>query len=110
MIPGSDVMYKTGNDLFRDCTQGESVFDKTAGRPKEVLAHASCVSYIAGVVDVQGMRNMLGISHTFCVPKEVPMSQLASIVLKYLKNNPEDRHGVAAAFVNGALLEAFPCK
>lgn len=72
---------------------------------------ASCEMYIVGVVD----RMFLDASDQeqrtdFCLPQGVKSGQLRLVVMKYLRDNPEVLHAVAASNIGAAVSIAFPCK
>ncbi len=46
-----------------------------------------------------------------CIPTErVSLGQLGRVVVKYLKDHPEEEHDAAVVLVVVALREAFPCE
>jgi len=56
--------------------------------------------------ELEGMSNQL---LRVCMPPEVERGQMIDVVIKYLDNNPAERHGPARMLTWLALLEAFPC-
>lgn len=48
-------------------------------------------------------------SWDFCVPKDVPVSQLVRVVVKYLEEHPAQLHNPAHGLVYASLKDAFPC-
>ncbi len=73
--------------------------------------HATCQSYIAGIIDYHQLLRSLGTSPSvdFCVPESVKMNDLQDIVWTYLAQNAENDQFIAAPAVALALFEAFPC-
>lgn len=45
----------------------------------------------------------------FCTPDNVTNGQMEDIVVKYLKDHPDERHMLAAILVVKAMTKAFPC-
>ncbi len=45
-----------------------------------------------------------------CIPENVTNGQVSDVVIKYLRDHPEERHILAAILVVKAMAEAFPCK
>lgn len=48
----------------------------------------------------------------FCFPKKTPLirGQIQLIILKWLKEHPDELHGSAHILIVKALMSAFPCK
>jgi len=89
----------TGNELLRLC---KARFSEAT---VESLAKGNtCVSYVAGVVDA------LFYDSKFCLPDKMPAEQFVRIAIKYMEENPEVLHFIAAPIVVRALSEAFPCE
>jgi hypothetical protein len=66
------------------------------------------MSYVAGVLDGWYLRDDEHL--TICEPNDVTNGQEGLIVLKYLRDHPEELHLKAAALVIKAMGKAFPCK
>lgn len=87
----------TGNDIYDWGVQFER-----EGSPTTTSSFGY-IGYISGASDA--MNNIL-----FCTPKNVTYLQAGSIVMKYLRNNPESRNELASALVLKAMAKAYPCK
>jgi Rap1a immunity proteins len=96
--------WKDGNQIYENCNAEKD----------DVVYHqnyAACLFYILGVVDaLQLGKSLYKNDDIFCIPENVRAGQLSAIVLKYLKDHPEERHWSASALVALALKGAFPCK
>jgi 2-methylcitrate dehydratase PrpD len=89
----------TGNKLLEEC------------EATEPFRQAFCLGYIMGVTDVDGMDGAaFPERRRTCVPEDVTNGQLLDILVKYLKNHPEERHYSAAVLAIKAITKAFPCK
>jgi hypothetical protein len=96
---GQRVSTTTGNDLLESCES------------KGNLEHAFCLGYIIGVTDVEGMDSaVFPERRRSCVAENVSNGQVRDVVVKYLKDHPEERHLQAAILVVKAMGQAFPCK
>jgi hypothetical protein len=103
----------SGNSFLRDC----SVVNKEKTAPAEDTESVACLLYVGGVM--QGAELGSGVTRfeakpmalpkLFCRPENVEMLQLARIVLKYIRENPEKANKETAALVIMALREAYPC-
>ena len=95
------AFFKSGNALHADC---QSKID--------TLNRAVCYGYIMGVVDSRPKDGKTAkiLDWPYCVPGGVNGGQITDTVIKWLTNNPEKRHFVAASLIIAALSEAFPCK
>jgi hypothetical protein len=77
----------------------------------ETARQTFCLGYITGASDVDGMDGATFPERRHsCVREEVTNGQLKDVVVKYLKDHPEERHLLAAILVVKAQAKAFPCK
>lgn len=107
-FPSQAQGMNTGNDAI-------TMLGCTGEKP-----HSSCVAYVAGVVGGVCQHEQLLAAeagrtdprncHWFCPPAEgIPPSQVARIVVKFLREHPELLHMSAPVLVMRAMTEAFPC-
>jgi len=92
MLLGSPTSYAaivSGNSLVQYCEKGDAGFED-----------GFCYGYMVGVYEKM-------VDVIICPPNGVTVNQIASIVMKYLKENPEDLHLSAISLVSLALAEAF---
>jgi len=80
--------YLSGNDLWEWCKGGND---------------SACMGYVLGVVD-QWLRTKPRI----CA-EGVTRGQITDVVIKFLRDEPENRHYVAASIVELAASRAFAC-
>jgi len=105
----------SGNAFARLC----SVIDKDV----ETMIHTdygdemACLGYVSGFVN--GVEFEAGYAEAqagrklhkpFCRPDDTENGQLIRIVLKYIRDNPEEAHHQTAVLVMNALAKAYPCK
>lgn len=105
--------FTSGNTFLRLCSGVEKEQRTTA----ETEHGAGCLLYIGGFVEgvetghtatkVQTKREDLPMP--FCRPDNVENAQLVRIVLKYIRENPEDSHQPTALVALWAFQKAFPC-
>ena len=88
----SDV---SGNTLLHRCTSDE-------GGDLNF-----CVGYIEGIRDATVLCDLNGKQRTD-IPAEVTSEQMKDVVVKYLRDHPEERHKQGALLVIYALRLAFP--
>jgi hypothetical protein len=83
-----------------------------------------CITYIMGIHN--GMSTAIGIYKAMkspkgagegnlrdvgvCLPQEMPAKQLSRIVVKYIRNHPENAHWTTTLLAFNAWLAAFPCR
>ena len=72
----------------------------------------SCQTYIAGVVDYHRLQRSLGTVPTvdFCLPDNITMGDIKTLVVRYLYRYTEHRDFIAAPAVAMALFQQFPCR
>ena len=97
-VPLLSKMFVSGNELYSYCQSASSV------------DQGICTGYIGGVVDSQiTVLTALKLHNPVCGPQNVTTGEMKDIVLRSLREHPEERHYTAASLVLGALAEAFPC-
>jgi len=110
-----NLMAHDGNAHLRSCKSYlRAIEDRPLRTDKLVdLPNAEsglCVGYTWAVIDshkqLYGNLNV----RTYCVPEAVNTNQLIRVTVKYLENNPNRLHYLAASLVENAFEEAFPCK
>jgi len=70
----------------------------------------ACGLYIMGVADTHDIFVMWkDIEGYSCIPKDVTDTQLSTVVIKYLKDHPENLHLGAAGAILTAITKAWPC-
>jgi hypothetical protein len=89
-----------GNRLVLDMREFEKVEESNTNADFE--ASGSYMGFILGVHD--------SISSKLCSSGKVTVRQVASIVTKYLKDNPGEWSAPAHKLVEKALRKAFPCR
>ncbi|MGB7655220.1 MAG: Rap1a/Tai family immunity protein [Novosphingobium sp.] len=90
----------SGNTFLQHCR------DANSGKPGvSSLDFGLCYGYLAGIVD----GDSLGEHPHVCRPNGVTNGQAMDVVLKFLEDNPADRHYSAGPLVLLALMKAFPC-
>jgi hypothetical protein len=107
-----DLPEKSGNAFVRFC----SAVDKDKNTEEEIPHVWGCLGYVEGLVE--GMdggyffyeNSMKGpVTRAFCVPPDTSHGQLVRIVLKFIRNNPEEAHKRTAFLIVEAINKAFPC-
>jgi len=103
-----------GNALLNTCQSVE----KAELSDSDAISLQFCYGYIQGVIDDddiwQGLmssdKNQKHSHGKICLPNEgIFYTQLARIVVKYLKEHPEQLHWTGSVLVHNALLAAFRC-
>lgn len=82
------------------------------GKELAPSAHASCQSYIAGIIDYNDLFKSVGKTNPkvdFCLPPALTYADLQRIVLEYLQKSRNYQESPAAAAVVMALKQEFPC-
>lgn len=101
-----------GNELLRNCNAAVRQADGEKVDGVEALGGVYCTGYLAGFAASHAVEAMAKPQRRlYCLPeKGLEGSQLARIVTKHLKKNPEELHTSARMHVVTALTVAFPCK
>src|SRR5262245_26406341 len=86
----------SGNDLLRDCEGADLPF---------------CQGYFTGWGNtLHGFIEITKGRQPICYPDGVTLDQTISIVVKYLREHPEERHYTAESEMFMALIKVFPCQ
>ncbi|WP_340099020.1 Rap1a/Tai family immunity protein [Sinorhizobium fredii] len=90
----SDYFYfENGNKLLRACDG-------------DAYAKGFCLGYVTGISDaLNGFRQVNNLPR--CTERMVTTGQARDVVLKYLKDHPEQRHRPAAGLAMTAIVEGF---
>lgn len=95
----------TGNDMLRRC-------DGPYSNETEKIAYTSfCTGYIQGLQQMQHVVvDLRNVQPLYCEPTQSgDYSQLERVIIRWLKENPEQLHRDARVLVTKALMDAFPC-
>lgn len=101
---------KNGNELLVDCEAGINFVDgnvKSLDASKLVGA-GRCVGFLQGVFAMNYYYEWKG-DGLFCFPNSVTYGQYVRIVVKYLRDHPEQLHKDEFLLAATALITAFPC-
>jgi hypothetical protein len=109
-------LYDSGNDFLSECSALERANDSNLTH-LDMAKNVQCLSYVQGSIDGAFYENarigMTGKAKApplpYCLPEDVSGIQLARVVLKYVRNNPEKAHMATVVLVFMALEDAFPC-
>jgi hypothetical protein len=88
-----------GNKLLEACRAAET--------PTGSFMGGVCGGYVSALVDVMSGPP---VALRVCLPDGVTRGQAREIVMKALRDHPEQLHHSASDLVMGALSKAFPCK
>jgi hypothetical protein len=98
--------FKSGNKLLSECSP---LFSQNKSKI-ELLAEASCFSYIKGVFDLHQTLVARGkIEAQICKPLDVDLGQIGRVIIKYIEDNPDKVNITASSLILPALSEAYPC-
>ena len=102
-----------GQELLEYCNLAEKVDDRVVRVDEDILAKASyCYGFIRGVAGANDAFSLIpsikAVKH--CAPENVTNGQLSRVVLKFLRQHPENLHSTGAALVLAALRNAYPCE
>jgi hypothetical protein len=95
-VSSAEADFQTGNQLLAACNQ----------RPRQ-----ECLGYVEAIADVLLALQLGGdlLGWRACMPQTLTSNQAADVVLKHLRDHPEQRHLGAAGLAAQALADGFPC-
>lgn len=100
-----------GNKLLEACTAAESVLDDRTTSLTSSVNGTWCAGYVAGIRDANNMAQGYNVGGVFkaCIPLDVKSGQLIRLLLKSMREHPEELHQSAAVVAQSTLNAAFPC-
>jgi hypothetical protein len=105
----------TGDDVLDSCQTAIHAYDSGGGLH---FAYGWCTGWVAAAMALTKLHNEWA-SFTekkpsllqFCAPDpDIPVIQAVRVVVKYLKEHPEQLHGDGMGLTVAALKDSFPCK
>jgi len=105
---GHSFADRTGNDMLDECQYVEKPSaDRSSVEADKALA---CLAYVRGLIDGYELGRIGETGRAmFCMPEEATLHQAALVVVKYLRDHPQDLHHSDAEVVLYALAAGFPC-
>ena len=108
-----ETLDDSGNAFLRIC----SVLDQEKLSAAETSDALACFSFVTGVwqgveveIEYAKLLKQTKPARPYCVPGTVEYGQYGKIVLKYIRNHPEQAQLMTAQLVMLALRDAFPCR
>lgn len=114
--PASAVM--SGNELLDLCEKKSSSYE-------EQVYFLECTQYVSGVIDTMDYVGFVELLYAMsdeyaetlddmhftpiCAPEGVRFQQKVDVIVKYLKDNPKNRHEDAHKLIIYAISAAWPC-
>lgn len=96
----------TGNTLYEHCKEKDK-------KTRDNFKYGACIGYTRGLIDgheqALKMLKESGEVAKYCMNESVTLEQTIDVILKYLSENPKDRHWGAEVLGLYALILAFPC-
>ena len=104
-----------GNDLLQKCNNVIKIYEDGIAEGEITKIMSADASFCNGMM--QGMTNTIIFFDAFqvtqsivCLPKNgISNGQAAKVVIKYLKEHPDQLHVADSGLAFLALMEAFPC-
>jgi hypothetical protein len=110
----SDKVFFNGNDVFQWCQHDKAWVQAYVGGMYDMSVH--------GALAIDRMRHFGDMPNNdfevnfaldqivgFCKPEHATLEQMADVFCGYLRNTPEERHGLPAILFSDALRKAWPC-
>lgn len=113
-INANDTLFLDGNDFYAWCQSNRSIaLGYTAGLADEAT-HSAFVVDSQRPVDSELSDSRADLAtraiRAYCIPKEVILNQVTDVFCAYLRDRPQDRHGLPPILFNDAMMKAWPCK
>ena|ERR1700730_2100728 len=108
-LPQQDHAIGSGTELLNLCRSTEKDSRTTKATDTEDFHSMRCMEYIHGVVSGYQVAEVEFNKQSLCVPSGATTEQGVQVVLKYLRDHPEDLHHGPAVLVMLAMKGAFGC-
>lgn len=105
LLAASAAILSTG--VLATSYKSHKVFEVTGNTLTEMCVdnngfnHGVCLGFVNGAAALQNEA---------CIPEGVKFGQLKAVIVRYMKENPEQLHKPAIQLIKGALNQAWPCK
>jgi len=107
----------TGNDVLKHCQTAIRFSDNNGAPTGEHFESGWCIGWVNSVLQLTKLHNewtdftkQKPTLLQFCVPTSgIPIIQAVRIVVKYLKDHPEQLHEDGMGLTIAALKDSFPC-
>lgn len=97
-----------GNELLSHCQSAERFLDEKGNFDEKA---AYCVGLMDGVKSsLILLKASTGSDQMGCLPRNLSNAQGIRVLLKYLREKPENLHQEGSVLTMIALINAFPCK
>ncbi len=106
------LAFADGNELLKQCGTLVAFLDGAAADISKDGQVNFCLGFMQGITQTNLVyQKVLNDNAQFCLPaRGITDGQAARIVVKYLRDHPEDLHRSEFVLSFWALKEAFPCK
>ncbi|HDZ3753193.1 Rap1a/Tai family immunity protein [Vibrio cholerae] len=108
-VTGNDLLYQCGPVETLVSGQASKLSDKESSQAEICLARID--GYKDGILLGHWAYGTLGTAAEkgVCIPDGANAVQLTSVIVKFLRKNPERRHNDAYIEMMAALISAYPC-
>ena len=106
---------RSANDLLVDCTNLIKTESMESVSKDHVLGMGYCIGIIDGfvtfnyiyesVLQTEGKIDLL----QMCLPQRISTRKLATVIVKYIAENPDQLHNSGQALAAQALIAEYPC-
>jgi len=106
---------RSGNDLLVDCTNLIKTESMDSVSKDQVLGMGYCIGIIDGLVtfnyvyesvlQAEGNSDLLQL----CLPQRISTRKLATVIVNYISDNPDQSHNSGQALAAQALVASYPC-
>lgn len=113
-VPAMAVL-RSGSDIQVDCSNLIKTESSESLSKDKILGVGYCIGLIDGLVtfnyvyetvlQAEGKRDMV----QMCLPERISTRQMATVIVKYLEDNPGRLQESGQALAAQALVTAYPC-
>jgi hypothetical protein len=116
LAQSEDGPEQSGNNFVRRCSAIDRDKVSQGLKEDELVDVGFCLGYIGGIVNGFTAEWTYSEAYTkhkvprpFCTPDGIERGQVGKILLKFIRENPENAHEPTLLLLTKALRKAYPC-
>ncbi|MHA3913877.1 Rap1a/Tai family immunity protein [Halovulum sp. GXIMD14793] len=119
LMPGQSLAeedIQSGNYMFTACTAERASYadgyclGRTTSLLQGLITDRAIEKMLSSGGDFTGSYREAETAFDVCVPTNATQGQITDVMVKFLKDYPEDRHKDYGILILTAMQEAFPCE
>lgn len=108
--PDTSIATEDGNELLKGCNVFVQLLDEGTMDQESAIDVGRCIGFMEATLNWGKLYEIKNPeSAFFCTPSDLKTGQAVRIIVKYMREHPEDLHEPKIFLVIAALRSAYPC-